>query len=277
MLPLITGAAALASAGFLSYHTIAPRSQFLGQTFIGTPGRGRKLALTYDDGPNDPDTLHLLDVLESHHVKATFFLIGKYVTQRPDIVRRLAAGGHEIGNHTYSHPVLALASTSKQVEELSRCEAALFDAGIHSHGVAMNHPQTLARGSLTERIAAAQRLSESTGTTLFRAPFGARRWATLSVARQLGYVPVQWTVTCFDWKRTSAGSVEQHAIRQITGGDIILMHDGGHKNFGANRSHTIEASDRVIARYKEQGYEFVTVTEMMNAARSSSSERSVET
>ena len=65
MLPLIAGAAALASAGFLGYHSLAPRSQFFGKTFIGTPGKGRKLALTYDDGPNDPDTLLLLDVLES--------------------------------------------------------------------------------------------------------------------------------------------------------------------------------------------------------------------
>src|SRR5439155_5435888 len=101
MLPLITGAAAFASAGFLGYHALAPRSQLFGETFIGTPGRGRKLALTYDDGPNDPDTLLLLDVLDNHHVKATFFLIGKYVEQRPDIVRHIAEAGHEIGNHTY--------------------------------------------------------------------------------------------------------------------------------------------------------------------------------
>jgi peptidoglycan/xylan/chitin deacetylase (PgdA/CDA1 family) len=269
MLPLITGAAALASAGFLSYHSIAPQSQFFGQTFIGTPGRGRKLALTYDDGPNDPDTLHLLDVLDSHHVKATFFLIGKYVAQRPDIVRRLVEGGHEIGNHTFSHPVLALVSKSKQVEELARCEAALLDAGVHSSHASLGEAPSPVANSLAERIAAAKLLREATGTTLFRAPFGARRAATLSMARKLGYVPVQWTVTCFDWKRTTSGKVEKHAIRQIAGGDIILMHDGGHKTFGANRSHTVEATDRIVARYKDQDFEFVTVTEMMNTTRAS--------
>ena len=151
MLPLIAGAGALASAGFLGYHALAPRSQLFGETFIGTPGRGRKLALTYDDGPNDPDTLLLLDVLDNHHVKATFFLIGKYVEQRPDIVRRIAEAGHEIGNHTYSHPNLALAPENKLVEELSRCETALQAAGV----------------------------SSASASKLFRAPWGARRPATL--------------------------------------------------------------------------------------------------
>src|SRR5436190_24027732 len=108
MLPLITGVAALAAAGGAVYHSMAPRSQLYGTTFIGTPGSGKQLALTYDDGPNDPDTLRLLDVLAKHEVKATFFVIGRYVEQRPDIVQRIVKEGHEIGNHTYTHPVLSL-------------------------------------------------------------------------------------------------------------------------------------------------------------------------
>src|SRR5207302_7301079 len=79
MIPEIIGGAALGAAGFAGYHSLAWRSQFYGRTFIGTPGVGKKLALTYDDGPNDPHTLHLLDVLAKHDVKGTFFLIGKFV------------------------------------------------------------------------------------------------------------------------------------------------------------------------------------------------------
>src|SRR5258708_33444357 len=108
MLPLAIGAAALGGLGYAGYHSLAWRSQLYGHTFLGTPGQGRKLALTYDDGPNDPDTLLLLDVLAKHNVKATFFLIGNYVQQRRAIVRRIVTEGHEIGNHTFSHPNLAL-------------------------------------------------------------------------------------------------------------------------------------------------------------------------
>ncbi len=239
MFPLMTGAAALAAVGFAGYHSVAPRSQVFGSTFIGTPGAGRKLALTYDDGPNDPDTLRLLDVLARHQVKATFFLIGKYVERRPDIVRLIAETGHVIGNHTYAHPNLALVSKQKLVEELAGCESALK---------------------------AAQSVIPENATRLFRPPFGLRRPATLRVARELGYVPVQWSVTCYDWKETTADRVEQHAVRQIRGGDIILMHDGGHKNFGADRKHTVEATDRLITKYKNEGYEFVTVAEMLSGA-----------
>lgn len=276
MFPLLIGAAGLASAGFLGYHSIAPRSQFFGATFIGTPGRGRQLALTYDDGPNDPDTLLLLDVLERHQVKATFFLIGRYVEKRPDIVRRIVDAGHEIGNHTYSHPNLALISQANQIEELSRYEAALNTARLYVPAADVNPNFRLTTeaskwpsATIEQRVAVCQQLRQGNGTTLFRPPFGARRSATLRVARQLGYVPVQWTVTCFDWKQTTSARVEHHAIRQIRGGDVILMHDGGHKHFGADRRHTIEATDHIIAKYKNEGYEFVAVTEMMGAAAGS--------
>src|SRR2546428_12610106 len=110
MLPLVIGAAALGGLGFAGYHSLAWQSQLYGRTFIGTPGDGRKLALTYDDGPNDPDTLLLLDVLSKHNVKTTFFVIGKYAEQRPDIVRKIAEAGHAIGNHTFSHPNLIVSS-----------------------------------------------------------------------------------------------------------------------------------------------------------------------
>jgi peptidoglycan-N-acetylglucosamine deacetylase len=234
MLPYIIGGAAglAAAAGGAIYHSMSPRSQLYGQTFIGTPGRGKQLALTYDDGPNDPDTLRLLDILAKHNVKATFFLIGKYVEKRPDIVRRIIAEGHEVGNHTYMHPVLSLCDADNVRGELEQCAKALERAGVK-------------------------------GTEFFRPPFGARRPATLKIAREMGYVPIMWSVWCFDWKATTADRVEAHAVKGITGGDVILLHDGGHQHFGTDRSHTVEATDRIIRRYKDQGFEFVTVGQMM--------------
>src|SRR5580765_6823484 len=91
------GAAAVTAAG---YQTMAPTGQWFGRTFTGLRRPSKQLALTYDDGPNDPHTLRLLDVLARHNVRATFFLIGRYVQQRPDIARELIKAGHVIGNHT---------------------------------------------------------------------------------------------------------------------------------------------------------------------------------
>ncbi len=234
MLPFLVGGAVVA-ATFTAYHSMAPRSQVFGETFIGTPGQGKQLALTYDDGPNDPYTLQLLDVLAKHDVKATFFVIGSFAEQRPDIVRRMVAEGHEIGNHTFMHPVLSLCDGDNVKHELTRCEKALKGAGVEN-------------------------------VKLFRPPFGARRPGTLRVARAMGYVPVMWSVTCYDWKATTADLVEAHAVRGITGGDVILLHDGGHKRMGTDRSHTVEATERIIRRYKEQGFEFVTVGGMMGVS-----------
>jgi peptidoglycan/xylan/chitin deacetylase (PgdA/CDA1 family) len=236
MLPLVIGTAGFVGAVAAGYHAFAPRSHVYGKTFIGTPGSGRKLALTYDDGPNDPDTLLLLDVLAKHNVKATFFLIGKHVRQRPDIVQRIVADGHAIGNHTYHHPNLIFASARTLRLELNECTMALLDAGA---------PESWLQGQ-----------------RLFRPPFGARKPATLRVARELGFEPIMWSVTCFDWKKTTADRVEAHARRQIKGGDVILMHDGGHKHIGADRKHTVDATDRLLTRYRAEGYEFVRIGEM---------------
>src|SRR3989454_9152528 len=126
----LTAAAAVAAAG---YQSMAPTGQWYGRTFTGL-GRGSKqLALTFDDGPNDPHTLRLLEVLSKHNVRATFFLIGRYVQARPDIVRELAKGGHVIGNHTFTHPNLIFASAQHTRTQLEDCEQALTDAvGEHS-------------------------------------------------------------------------------------------------------------------------------------------------
>src|SRR3954466_13024232 len=227
MFASIAGAAGLAAAGVAGYGAIAPESELFGKT-LHRLAEPKQLALTYDDGPNDPHTLDLLDVLAKHEVKATFFLIGKHVAAKPEIARRIASAGHVIGNHTYTHPNLAFCSEARIRQELSDCKKVLQETiGEHSN--------------------------------LFRPPFGARRPAVLKIARELGLTPVMWNVTCYDWKPTSAERVERHAIRQISGGDIILQHDGGYKEMGAGRAHTVAATDRLIARYQSEGFSFVSV------------------
>ncbi len=233
MIGTLAGIGAVAAgASFVGLHTMVPWSQLYGANFNGEAPPSRRLALTYDDGPNDPHTLHLLDVLARHNVKATFFMVGQFVRQRPQIARAVAEAGHAIGNHTYTHPNLIFVSRSNLRRQLEDTTKAIEDA---------------------------------TGQTpkLFRPPFGGRRPGTFAIAREHGMTPVMWRVTCFDWSAKSNETIERHANRQIKGGDVILLHDGGHLAIGADRSHTVKATDNLIAKYKQSGYEFVSVPAMM--------------
>ena len=232
MLRYLMGTAAVAAASAAGYQSMAPTGQWFGRAFTGLRHGSKQLALTYDDGPNDPHTLRLLEVLARHDVLATFFLIGRYVQQRPDIVRELVKAGHVIGNHTFTHPLLIFKSSRELKSQLGSCDRALTDAvGEHSN--------------------------------LFRPPFGGRRPAVIRTARQMGLEPTMWNVTGYDWNAPSAAHIEHKVTSQIRGGDVILLHDGGHRDFGADRSFTVTATDRLIARYKAEGHEFVTVPKMM--------------
>src|SRR5208283_4451809 len=113
MLPALIGLTAAAAASAAAYQSMAPAGQWYGRTFASGPRGSKQIALTYDDGPNDPHTLTLLDVLAKHNVRATFFMIGRYVRQRPDIARAVAEAGHEVGNHTFTHPLLIFKSAAK--------------------------------------------------------------------------------------------------------------------------------------------------------------------
>lgn len=211
---------------------MAPSGQWYGKTFTRLPRATKKLALTYDDGPNDPHTLRLMEVLDKHDVRATFFCIGRHAQQKPQIVRDLVKAGHVVGNHTYTHPNLALQSQTQVRIQLTTCQNVLSDV-----------------------MGAAPKL--------FRPPYGGRRPSVLRIAREMGLEPVMWSITCYDWKATSPERIEKHVKRQLRGGDVILLHDGGHVEMGVNRGHTVAATDRLVAKYKSEGYDFVTIPEMM--------------
>src|SRR5258708_13210786 len=125
---ITTAAAALATAGLLActYAALSAQSQLFGEVLIANRNPD-EIALTYDDGPNDIVTERLLEVLAHHNVRATFFLIGRYVRQRPEIVRAVSSAGHLIGNHTMTHPWLAWQSATRIREELPGCNPLLED------------------------------------------------------------------------------------------------------------------------------------------------------
>lgn len=236
MLGTVLAATAAATAVAAGYQSMAPTGQWYGRTFTGLAPGTKRLALTYDDGPNDPHTLRLLEVLAKHDVRATFFLIGRYVQQRPDIAREIVKAGHIVGNHTFTHPLLTLKNTVEVRRELSDCCSALQNAlGEHSN--------------------------------LFRPPFGGRRPAVLHIAHELSLEPVMWNVTGYDWNAPPSAVIEQKVSKQIRGGNVILLHDGGHKQMGADRSQTVLATDRLITKYKSEAYEFTTIPQMMTALK----------
>src|SRR4051812_21099234 len=180
---LLAGTAVAAAMGAAGYQSMAPTGQWYGRTFTGLRSGSKQLALTYDDGPNDPHTLRLLEVLARHNVHATFFLIGRYAEQRPDIVRELVRAGHVIGNHTFTHPLLIFKSQRELRAQLEHCDRALTDAvGEHSN--------------------------------LFRPPFGGRRPAVLRIAREMKLEPVMWNVTSYDWKAPSVEYIENSVTGQ---------------------------------------------------------------
>jgi peptidoglycan/xylan/chitin deacetylase (PgdA/CDA1 family) len=226
------GATATLVAGGYAYAAMWPTSQIFGRAIIGGPDVG-EFALTYDDGPNDPYTQQLLDLLARHEVRATFFLIGRFVRQRPEIVRAIRAAGHLVGNHTMSHPVLLFQSPRRVREELAGCNAAIED-------------------TLGEAV------------RYFRPPYGARRPDVLRAARDLGLTPVLWNAMGYDWKPTTAEQVLanlQKGIRrnqQHGCGSNLLLHDGGQAGIGQDRGHSVAATAQLLESTRES-VRYVTV------------------
>jgi peptidoglycan/xylan/chitin deacetylase (PgdA/CDA1 family) len=232
-LGITAAAATIAAGGALAYAGLAPQSQLFGRTLIAGSDPSQ-LALTYDDGPNDAATMHLLDVLARHNARATFFMIGRFVRQRPEIARAVHAAGHLVGNHTMTHPWLAWQPDRVIREELRGCNQALEDA--------LGAP-----------------------VRYLRPPHGARRPAVFRAARELGLTLVQWNAMGNDWLPIGADGVLRkvqrglEAARERGRGANILLHDGFDRRMGADRSATVAATDRLLTEQAGSGSRFVTV------------------
>lgn len=225
------GAVGLA-AGACAYAALWPGSQIFGQTLIA-PRRPGDLALTFDDGPNPAWTPRLLDLLAEHGVQATFFMLGRFAQAEPALVRRIAAQGHLIGNHSWSHPNLARTPANRVVEELQRTSELL--------------EQTLGKP-----------------VRYFRPPYGARRPIVLRTARDLGMTPVTWNAMTNDWIEPSADRIAEQLRTKIETNkhqglaSNIVLHDGGHRELGANRGPSITAAGQLLAHFKAT-HNFVTL------------------
>lgn len=215
-------------AGGIAYAAFYPNSQIFGYVLIaGTDPQQH--ALTYDDGPNPAATPQLLDLLAHHGVRATFFLIGKFVRQQPALARAIATAGHLVGNHTMTHPRLVWQSARRIEQELGDTNSLLEDV----------------LGSRVE---------------YFRPPHGARRPYVMQAARGIGLTTVQWNVTASDWKPIGAQAITKNveggiAHNQARGrGSNILLHDGGHTGLAANRLATIDATAQILSRGIDRRY-----------------------
>jgi peptidoglycan/xylan/chitin deacetylase (PgdA/CDA1 family) len=226
---LATGVGCVAGGTF-AWAAIAPSSQLFGSTIRHT-GDSSTIALTFDDGPNPAVTPSLLKLLGGHNTKATFFLIGAHIEKAPELATEIAAQGHTVGNHTYTHPSLVLHSASYISDEISRCDDAIESA-------TGKRPRWM------------------------RPPFGFRSPLLGGIVRQRGGAGVvMWSALARDWNPQPAEPVIRR-LRRVRGGDIVLLHDGDHRIPEGDRSHTVAALEYWLPRWKDAGLRFVTLDEI---------------
>jgi peptidoglycan/xylan/chitin deacetylase (PgdA/CDA1 family) len=186
---------------------------------------GQYIAMTFDDGPHKTNTPRLLDMLKERHIHATFFLVGENVVDNQEIVKRILAEGHEIGNHSWSHPQLSAMSDAKVRDELQKTQDAIKKAC-----------------GMTP--------------TLLRPPYGAftarqRNWAH----GEWGFTCILWDVDPQDWKYRNAEHVKREILKAAVSGSIVLSHDI-HKT-------TVDAMPEVLDTLRDRGFKFVTVSELI--------------
>ena len=189
----------------------------------------RVVALTFDDGPNPPYTDWLLDVLAKHNVKATFFMIGNRIEKYPETVRRVIAEGHQLGNHSYSHPVLGFRSPPYVQREIEHTDSLLRQFGI-------------------------------TGEIVVRAPMLTRYLPVAWVLARGNRTHISCNVWSWDWTTQAPDRIAETVLRKVKPGSIVVLHDGKAENKDANRMGTVEATDQIITGLKREGYRFCTIS-----------------
>ncbi len=191
----------------------------------------KRVALTFDDGPDSLYTPQILDVLKEYKVKATFFLIGKRADLFPDVVKRMVNEGHIVGNHTWSHPNIVKLDNGAMLKEIRDAEEAL---------------------------------SKLTGyrTALFRSPYGSIDEKRIKEIGKLNYKIIAWNVDSLDWKSLTAEQVKYNILENVKEGSVILQHSSGSKE--ENLTGSVAALRDIIVTLKKEGYQFVTIPEMFN-------------
>ena len=225
------GAAAVcASIGILAYAVRAPSSAMLGPSVYKGTGARRVIALTFDDGPSE-STPELLEILDRYGVPATFFQCGANVRRLRQISREVASGGHEIGNHTDTHPKLYFRSRRFIDSELARAQ---------------------------------ETIEQTTGVRprLFRAPYGARWFGLRQAQERLGLLGVMWTTLALDWKWPES-RVIQRLVRGSRNGAILCLHDGRRLETRPDIRSTLGAVRAVLPKLMEQGFHFEKVTDIL--------------
>lgn len=186
------------------------------------------VALTFDDGPHKQYTNEILGVLKQYGVKGTFFLIGENAEKYPEIVKTIYADGHVIGNHSYSHNYLTKLSNDELTNDLTKTENLIY-------GVIKNSP------------------------ALFRPPYGACSYRSAKLIKQLGFSIVMWSSTAEDFHAwVTPEKIAANVIQLVKPGAIVTLHDGG-----GNRRKTVQALPIIIDILKGEGYEFLTVPELL--------------
>ena len=185
---------------------------------------GKYVALTFDDGPHKTNTERVLNSLKEFDVKATFFMLGNQVDYYPSLVQRVAKEGHEIGNHSNTHPDLSKVDANRVQKEFETTNQRIYD-------VIGRYP------------------------TVFRPPYGSYNNNTITQATNLNLPIIMWSVDSLDWKTKNATSISHEILSTTTNGSIILMHD--------IHDATADALPSVLKNLKEQGYSFVTVSQLL--------------
>lgn len=192
----------------------------------------KKVALTFDDVPDNTVTPVVLDILKEMNVKATFFLVGYRAKAHPELVKRIVAEGHTLGNHTYSHPLLTKAEMPKFINQLKDTE------------------------DIIEALAGYK-------PRFFRPPFGEITEEQLKWAGDHGYIVVNWDVDSNDWRGISTKAVEDNVMSTVSSGSIVLQHAGGNGK-REYLQNTIHALPSIIKQLRAQDYHFVTLPELLH-------------